>query len=97
MPQQHLDIHQLGPRLQKPSRVGMPELMRRDLLVDACPPDEPPEIAPPCMGAGTLPPGSVANTNSSFPLSFSQSPDTWPKASGSGTRRSRLPLLQLHS
>jgi hypothetical protein len=35
VPQQHLDVHELGAGPQEPSRVGMPELMRRDLLVDA--------------------------------------------------------------
>jgi hypothetical protein len=38
VPEQGLDVHELGAGPQEPNRVGMPELMRRDLLVDAGPP-----------------------------------------------------------
>jgi hypothetical protein len=37
MPQQHLDVDELGAGLQQPGRVGVAELMRRDLLLDAGP------------------------------------------------------------
>jgi hypothetical protein len=35
MPQQHLDVHELRAGLQEPDRIGMPELMGGDLLIDA--------------------------------------------------------------
>jgi hypothetical protein len=98
VPEQGLDVHELGAGLQEPGRVGMPKLMRRDLLVDASPLDEPPGDSPvPAWEPGALPLGSLANTNSSFPLSFSQNPDTCSNSFGNGTNRSWLPLLQLHS
>ena len=56
MPEQRLDVHELGAGLQEPGGVGVAELVRRDFLVDAGAP-------------GGFSPGALANTKSSRRLS----------------------------
>jgi hypothetical protein len=50
MPQEHLDIHELGAGLQESSCVGMAELMGGDLLIDACPGNGATQVRPHHMG-----------------------------------------------
>jgi hypothetical protein len=92
MPEQYLDVNELGAGLQEPCSVGVPEPVGRDRLIDAGPIEEPQQVGPHHMGDRRLAPGVLANTKSSLPLSFSQNPNTCLKLSGRGTRRSRLPL-----
>jgi hypothetical protein len=54
MPEQHLGVYELGPGLQGPSRVGMPELMGRHLLIDACPGNGVAQIRPCCVSGRRL-------------------------------------------
>lgn len=35
MPEQRLDVDELGPSLEEPGRIDVPELMGGDLLVEA--------------------------------------------------------------
>jgi hypothetical protein len=35
VPEQRLDVHELGAGLEEPGRIGVPELVRRDFLVEA--------------------------------------------------------------
>lgn len=46
MPEQRLNVHELGAGLKQPRRVGVPELVRRDLLIDAGPLDQAPQVSP---------------------------------------------------
>jgi hypothetical protein len=59
MPEQHLDVHELGSGLQEPGRVGVPELVGGDRLIDACPSEEPPQVGPHHVGHRRLTAGRL--------------------------------------
>jgi hypothetical protein len=90
MPEQHLDVHELGSGLQEPGRVGVPELVGGDRLIDACPSEEPPQVGPHHVGHRRLTAGLLGEYE--VLLALIAQPEPKYLAEGLGQRHHALPI-----